>query len=172
MPSWQLTEPNQGHLILLAPPPAVGPKPHRMTRMSGTRRPRRVDERVEKILLHILNDLVGRIGRVAILEDHSGETLYLAIVLGTHGREDIAPKEIDDVLELGIFGDHPLTRIKNSVSAERRVHLRAVCPEGAGRSPGATRRKGFKGDGYLKHRARQVQQLVMRRRRRDGEARA
>ena len=128
MPSWQLTEPNQGHLILLAPPPAVGPKPHRMTRMSGTRRPRRVDERVEKILLHILNDLVGRIGRVAILEDHSGETLYLAIVLGTHGREDIAPKEIDDVLELGIFGDHPLTRIKNSVSAER---VRFTCERSA-----------------------------------------
>jgi hypothetical protein len=139
MPSWQLTEPNQGHLILLAPPPAVGSKPHRMTRVSGTRRPRRVDERVEKILLHIFNDLVGRIGRVAILEDHSGETLYLAIVLRAHRREDIAPKETDDVLEPGIFGDHPLTRIKNSVSAER---VRFTCVRSAPTGQGALLSRG------------------------------
>jgi hypothetical protein len=48
------------------------------------------------------------------------------------------------------------------VSAERyTVHLRAICPEGAGRSPGATRRKGFKGDGYLNTRARQVLRFVL-----------
>jgi hypothetical protein len=47
-------------------------------------------------------------------------------------------------------------------SAERyTVHLRAICPEGAGRSPGATRRKGFKGDGYLNTRARQVLRFVL-----------
>ena len=49
-----------------------------------------------------------------------------------------------------------------SVAAERHtVHLRAICPEGAGRSPGATRRKGFKRDGYLNTRARQVLRLVL-----------
>ena len=43
----------------------------------------------------------------------------------------------------------------------RAFHLRAVCPEGAGRSPSAQRWKGFKGDGFHKHRARQVQTLVL-----------
>ena len=43
----------------------------------------------------------------------------------------------------------------------RAFHLRAVCPEGAGRSPSAQRWKGFKCDGFLEHRARQVQTLVL-----------
>ena len=40
-------------------------------------------------------------------------------------------------------------------------HLRAACPEGAGRSPSAQRWKGFKCDGFLETRARQVQTLVL-----------
>ena len=51
------------------------------------------------------------------------------------------------------------------VSAERyTVHLRAVCPEGAGRSASrAQREKGCKRDGYLNTRARQVLRLVLQR---------
>ena len=40
-------------------------------------------------------------------------------------------------------------------------HLRAVCPEGAGRSAVARSATGSKCDGFLNTRARQVQKLVM-----------
>ena len=40
-------------------------------------------------------------------------------------------------------------------------HLRAVCPEGAGRSAVARSATAVKCDGFLEHRARQVQTLVL-----------
>ncbi len=63
-----------------------------------------MDEGVVEVLLHIFDNLVNRIIRVAIFEHHGGEAANVVVVLGPDGREDIAPQKADDVLERRVIG--------------------------------------------------------------------
>ena len=54
--------------------------------------PRRVDECVMKVLLHVLDDLVACLAWLEILEGDGSKTTDFGIVFGTDGCQDIAPK--------------------------------------------------------------------------------
>jgi hypothetical protein len=89
MPGRKLTKPKYGNGILLAVPGTVA-KPQRMMRMARAGGPRGIDERVVKVLLYILDDLVSCNAPFEIVERDSREAADLVVVFGTDRGEDIA----------------------------------------------------------------------------------
>src|SRR5687767_10000236 len=80
---------------------------------------------------------------------------------GCDRRDDLG-KAQDPYDNRAITRRHCIRWVESLVSAERCVQLQAIFPEGERSSPSQLHLKGFNGDGYHRHRACQLQQLVMR----------